>query len=160
MASHASPVVLDIPPRAAKIALKLKRFKQNVPWAPDFAWKAEPAVYVQEPNVQTLYSNGVFLVLHNRRTETAFYVYNNRNDIDAPIFLSLDVLPAEGTSKGNLAFKTPDGRNVAPLSARIPPGKKRLILTASAVDVKKPWAFTFDYRWQSGVSPRELFGTK
>lgn len=127
----------------------------NITFPLEFAWswRAEPLHYEQLECNQQLYSNGVFLIVENRKHTSTFWLHNQRNEIDAPVHLRLNIKPRGDTARDNLVLSQP-----SPLEVQVYPGKKQKILQVSVKDINRPWGFYYSYRWQSGLSPKYVFG--
>jgi len=118
-----------------------------------FSYTAQPLQYEQSEVNAQLYSNRVFLIIEHRRRISSFYVYNERIEIDAPVAMNINVMPTGTTQRSNLKMSRPN-----PVRVKIPPHTKQLVLTIEPADILLPWSYAFDYTWQAGTVPLELFG--
>jgi len=120
-----------------------------------WAWRAEPVVYRQRESEKQVSSNGVTVSVEHRATESIFTVFNDRSDHDTPVYVWLDIIPQAGTARENLWLS-----RKRPMRVAVRSHHKVRVLTVRPVDIKRPWYFTFNYKWQSGGSPDDIFGTK
>jgi len=117
-------------------------------------WRAEPYRFYQRPQYKQIQSNGVTLAVEHRRNASLFTVFNDRSDHDTAVYLWLDVQPLPGVRRENLWLS-----RKRPMRVAVMPHRKKTFLVVRPVDITKPWLFAFNYKWQSGASPVDIFGT-
>jgi hypothetical protein len=117
-------------------------------------WRAEPYRFYQRARSTQVQSNGVTLTVEHKRNASIFTIFNDRSDHDTAVYVWFDIQPLPGVKRENLWLS-----RRRPMRVTVMPHRKKTFLVVQPVDVTKPWLYTFNYKWQSGASPVDIFGT-
>jgi len=153
--SPASPIERIAGPREVSdlitVTMKPNATEPSMNWY----WRAEPVVFYQRPSEKTISSNGVTLLVEQKRNHTVFSVFNDRKDHDTPVYLWLDVNPLPGVRRSNIALS-----RRRPMRIRVNPRRKKVFLRVWPRDITRPWLYYFNYKWQVGASPKDIFAVR
>lgn len=126
-------------------------------------WLASPRFFAQQRSERVISSNGVTLIVRSTPLMTSFEVLNERKEDgpDSVIHVKLDIEIQPGTQWKNLVLRRPGHKGLAhrPVQPKVKLGARTRVLTVQPLDSGAPWSFVFHYDWQSGASPKEIFGT-
>jgi len=153
--SEKLPFKKELEPFQATTLLTVSK-KALQPYASvNLEWQANPLNYTQSTSMKQVSSNGVTIVANNWEDQTYLTAYNDRkHDGGAPVHVTMDLQAQPGTDISNLDV----GKLVFPYSFTVPPGEHVVIGVIQPKDITKPWLFGWNYKWQSGSSPRDVFG--
>ena len=147
------PLRKRVPAFGSELLLPVHRYGVKEGASFVYKWRAEPYEYAQLESSKQLSSNGVTVAAVHSSFKSTFTVYNDRNKDQDSVFMYVDVVLAPGVSADNVKVS-----HRVPTQVVVKPGQRKTFLTVQPVDNKKPWGFTWNYRWQSGSSPLEIFG--
>ena len=154
----ALPAKFRLAPRSTKRVVTVTRFPGAETASFVFGWRAEPAKYLQSPQTVQVSSKGVTVIARHYARKTVITAFNSRDDPE-PVKLAVDFKAMLGTSRKNIVVRRGDGKWVRDSAmVRIDPGKSEVVLVIRPKRITEPWYFGWNYKWEAGDSPLEVFG--